>query len=77
MKKLQNNYTTPEQSKRLLELGIPAWTADCFYIRPFGNQIYDKTPNINYNLQNYKEITQRFGQNPDGIQQLLAGQSEG
>lgn len=31
MKKLQNNYTTIEQSKRLLELGIPAWTADCYY----------------------------------------------
>ena len=31
MKKLQNNFTTPEQSKRLLELGVPAWTADCFY----------------------------------------------
>jgi hypothetical protein len=31
MKRLQNNYTTPEQSKRLLELGVPAWTADCYY----------------------------------------------
>ena len=30
MKKLQNNFTTPEQSKRLLELGVPAWTADCY-----------------------------------------------
>lgn len=29
MDKLRNNYTTPEQSKRLLELGVPAWTADC------------------------------------------------
>ena len=29
MKKLQNNFTTSEQSKRLLELGVPAWTADC------------------------------------------------
>ena len=31
MKKLQKNFTTPEQSKRLLELGVPEWTADCFY----------------------------------------------
>lgn len=31
MKKLQNNFTTPEQSKRLLELGVPEWTAECFY----------------------------------------------
>lgn len=29
--KLSNNYTTPEQSKRLLEFGIPANSADCFY----------------------------------------------
>ena len=31
MKQLQNNFTTPEQSKRLLELGIPEWTCDCCY----------------------------------------------
>ena len=30
MKKLQNNFTTPEQSKRLLELGVPADSADCY-----------------------------------------------
>lgn len=28
-KNLQNNFTTPEQSKRLLELGVPADSADC------------------------------------------------
>lgn len=34
MKKLQNDFTTPEQSKRLLELGVPEWTANlyAFYI---------------------------------------------
>ena len=31
MKKLQSNFTTPEQSKRLLELGVPADSADLFY----------------------------------------------
>ena len=31
MKKLQNNFTTTEQSKRLLELGVPADSADCYY----------------------------------------------
>lgn len=31
MKTFKNNFTTQEQSKRLLELGVPAWTADCFY----------------------------------------------
>ena len=31
MKQLQNNFTTPEQSKRLLELGVPADSADMYY----------------------------------------------
>ena len=31
MKTLQNDFTTPEQSKRLLELGVPADSADCYY----------------------------------------------
>lgn len=31
MKQLQSNFTTPEQSKRLLELGVPEWTADLRY----------------------------------------------
>lgn len=31
MKKLQHNFTTPEQSKRLLELGVPADSADLYY----------------------------------------------
>lgn len=37
MSKLQNNFTTPEQSKRLLELGVPANSADCYldHKRPY------------------------------------------
>ena len=31
MKNLKNNFTTPEQSNRLLELGVPADSADCYY----------------------------------------------
>ena len=31
MKKLQNTFTTPEQSKRLLELGVPADSADLYF----------------------------------------------
>ena len=31
MKQLQNNFTTHEQSKRLLELGVPADSADQVY----------------------------------------------
>ena len=33
MKKSQNNFTTMEQSKRLLELGVPADSADCYLLR--------------------------------------------
>ena len=33
MSKLQNNFTTTEQSKRLLELGVPADSADCYLTR--------------------------------------------
>lgn len=32
MKKLQNNFTTPEQSKLLLELGVPADSADLYCV---------------------------------------------
>lgn len=31
MGQLKNNFTTPEQSKRLLEIGLPKWTADCYF----------------------------------------------
>ena len=46
MKTLQNNFTTPEQSKRLLELGVSADSADCFY------SCYIKT----YSHSEYTEI---------------------
>lgn len=49
MKKLQNNLTTPEQSKRLLELGVPADSADCYYTRtspmPHVRAEYTRIPN--------------------------------
>lgn len=35
LKELQNNFTTPEQSKRLLELGVPADSADCIWYNPY------------------------------------------
>lgn len=31
MKNLQNNYTTPKQSKRLLKIGVPEDSADCYF----------------------------------------------
>ena len=30
--RLNENFTSPAQGKRLLELGVPAWTADCYYM---------------------------------------------
>jgi len=32
MKKLQDNFTTPEQSKRLLKSGVPQDSADCYIV---------------------------------------------
>jgi hypothetical protein len=40
MKKLQSNFTTHEQSNRLLELGVPADSADCYYLREHEDKVY-------------------------------------
>ena len=40
IKKLQNDYTTQEQSKRLLELGLPADSADLYSSLGFENLIW-------------------------------------
>lgn len=53
MKTLQSNYTTPEQSKRLLELGLPADSADCYY-RDFASSRVRLIPNI-------RETDDKFG----------------
>jgi hypothetical protein len=45
MKTLQNNFTTPEQSRKLLELGIPDWTADCYFYEE-GSIADDSTPQV-------------------------------
>jgi hypothetical protein len=37
MKELQDDFTTPEQSKRLLELGVPADSANMLYCRCKGD----------------------------------------
>ena len=36
IKNLQNNFTTPEQSKTLLGLGVPADSADCYFLSTDG-----------------------------------------
>ena len=59
MKKLQSNFTTPEQSKRLLELGVPADSADCFYRKnpPFKGKEsrYEQKPTILFYDEVYSE----------------------
>lgn len=62
MKQLQNNFTTPEQSKRLLELGVPADSADCFYLKfpHVKDYVYVLTDNRTYTEQvNVSEFTYR------------------
>ena len=58
MSKLQNNYTTPEQSKRLLELGVPADSADCYYgmegINPITDEPYEREIFIRQNAAQIK-----------------------
>jgi hypothetical protein len=46
MKKLQNNFTTPEQSKRLLELGVPADSADMYYHKEIGFTSFYSEPEV-------------------------------
>ena len=36
----KSNYTTPEQSKKLLELGLPANSADCYNV--IDSDVYNK-----------------------------------
>ena len=43
IKKLQNNHTTPEQSKLLLELGVPADSANLYTSLGFENLIWIRT----------------------------------
>ena len=45
MRTLQYNFTTPEQSERLLELGVPADSADCF-IAQYSDGGYCPLPGI-------------------------------
>lgn len=46
MKKFKSNFTTPEQSKRLLELGLPANSADCYYNRGFNTLFFLRNTEI-------------------------------
>lgn len=61
IKQLQNNYTTPEQSKRLLELGLPADSADKWWEK-------DETIRINgewVHGADWDKVPSPFGWNRD------------
>lgn len=49
MNKLQNNFTTLEQSKKLLELGVPTDSADCCLNGDYVIILNGKTFQENYN----------------------------
>lgn len=46
MKQLQNNFTTTEQSKRLLELGVPADSADFYWTHEHKRGVLPRVENI-------------------------------
>ena len=50
IKRLQNNFTTPEQSKQLLELGVPADSADLYY------QDYGSIPMVVWTLTQPRDL---------------------
>lgn len=50
MKQLQNNFTTPEQSKKLLELGVPADSADCYRTNTYEKRIRQYAPETSSNF---------------------------
>ena len=53
MKNLQNNFTTTEQSNRLIELGVPADSADCCMNGDYVIMLNGKTFQENYNEDLY------------------------
>lgn len=54
--KLQNNFTTPEQSKRLLELGLPADSADCYCLTTVIGQIQIVLPESARSGKDFKQF---------------------
>ena len=66
IKKLQNNFTTAEQSKRLLELGVPADSADCFRF-----SLGKNTSNFGMPRYCYRPYTELLMYDYSGIYTLL------
>ena len=55
MKQLQNNFTTPEQSERLLELGVPRWSSDDYRDEKGYRHSLDGILDIELFFQNFNE----------------------
>ena len=61
MKKLQNNFTTPEQSKRLLELGVPADSADCYLFDEITyNDDFVSKPEVIFYKDKFSDVQKRY-----------------
>lgn len=61
IKKLQNDYTTPEQSKRLLELGMPADSANYFFVSFEQGEL--SQPHMLYGLLYSKRVPSGYEKN--------------
>lgn len=56
---LQNNFTTPEQSKRLLELGVPADSADCLLDNEWLEIDEDDVPSVIHKTHKFTDYDQQ------------------
>lgn len=61
-----NNYSTPEQSERIIKLGIPEWSADCFRDKITGElkvrqSLYTKRKDFFRNHKDYIEPVWSLG----------------
>lgn len=59
MKTLQRNFTTPEQSKWLLELGVSADSADCLYDNAWLKIDKDDVPLVIYKTNKFTDYDQQ------------------
>ena len=62
MSKLQSDFTTREQSKRLLELGVPADSANLFYSR-FEGETFENRPTLCYGRKYSDIVPSRYEKN--------------
>ena len=59
---MQNNYTTIEQSERLINIGLPICTADCIRNKKTGIVFFVSTNDMNEYLEQYNEYHQKNGE---------------